>query len=72
VIDGAHAAPSYALLSDRAEQTGFRKLIYGVVERADIHIRKALDHGLSQTPLDLVGVKVASVKNAENIEFTFH
>ncbi len=66
-VDRAHAAPSHALVRDGGEQAGFGKLAHGVVERADIDIGKALDHGLGQTPLDLVGVKVAAVKHAQNI-----
>src|SRR5580704_12381865 len=62
-VNRTHAAPSHALVSDCGKQAGLGKLAHGVVERSDIDIGKALDHGLGQTPLDLVGMKVAAMQN---------
>jgi hypothetical protein len=63
-VDGAHAAPSHALVGDGGQETAVGKLAHGIVEGADIDIGKALDHGLGETALNLIRMKIASVQDA--------
>src|SRR5258708_1596304 len=56
-VDGAHAAARHALASYRGNEAGFGELTNRVIERADVDIGIALDHGVAEAPLDLVGIK---------------
>jgi hypothetical protein len=61
-----HTAPRDSLITDGLDEPVVGQLPDGVVERVDIDVHVALDHRIAEAPLDLVGVNIPTVKDAED------
>ena len=65
-VNRAHTAAGDTLLSNRVDEPVLLQLSYRVIQRTNVHIRVALDHGVSQAALDLIRVEIAPLMDAKN------
>src|SRR5690242_5468296 len=65
-VDRPKTAARHPFLSDGLDQAFLLELANSVIERADVHIDVAFDHRRLEPALDLIGMKIAPVEDAED------
>jgi hypothetical protein len=71
-VNGPLSAASDPLTRFGCDIARLGQLAHGIVKRADIDMGVALNQGVMKSPLDFVGVQVATVESAKDKKFRFH
>src|SRR5262249_2839462 len=71
-VNRAFASARNLLLRFCRDIARIDQLSHSIIEGADIDVGVALDQSVIEPPLDFVGVKVATVQDAEDKKFCFH